>query len=81
VKNVGINNSATNIFISKYNLPIDKNRVEKIIHPKKLFYSKTRDIKFFAKMYPYAYLRLLLNLIFYSLPDSVRVKIIVFLHR
>jgi len=72
VKNIGVEDNPTNIFLKKYSFSLDSESVDRIFHPRKLIYQKKLDKGYYQKMYKFTYLRLCANKIFYHLPDTLR---------
>ncbi|EKD95367.1 MAG: Methyltransferase FkbM [uncultured bacterium] len=74
VKNIGINNKGTNMFLQNYNSKYSKVSGNQLSNPASndQIYVKDNDIDYFNRFYKYFYLRIFLNIIFYLFPESLR---------
>lgn len=77
VKNIGINNEGTNLFLQNYSFDSNESNNKKIFtkYPAHLSYIAERDKIYFDNFYKYFYARIALSFLFYLLPVKSRVLI------
>lgn len=72
IKNIGLNNKSTNLFLQDYKTEITLEKGSNMKHPKKLVYLRKKDEIYFKEMYKLFYIRFVLNYLFYTLPSNIR---------